>query len=370
MFQVVIGIGILLIVLILFMLFRIGTLLDVVKGSGGKTVTKSNKINASLCLVLLIVGFGSIFAYSYIYFDDYNLPLASEHGVDTDFLFWVTMAITGVVFFITHILLFIFPIQYSYSEKRRALFFPENHKLELIWTILPAIVLSVLIFSGLKVWGEITSKAPDNAEVVEIMGQQFAWTIRYPGSDNRLGGYDFRLISADNKMGVDFTDDGSFDDFSPREIHLPKGTPILFKIRARDVLHSVFAPHFRVKMDAVPGMPTSFHFVPTKTTAEMRVETNNPDFNYELACAEICGRGHFAMRMIIVVDTPEDYEKWKSEQTSLVAQNEALFALVPDGEKELAKVKGKVVLEEVTEEEVSEEIIETEENVEEAQASL
>ncbi|MDH5474236.1 MAG: cytochrome c oxidase subunit II [Cyclobacteriaceae bacterium] len=342
MFQVVIGIGILLVVLILFMLFRIGTLLDVVKGSNQKVVTKSNKVNAALFVVLLVIGFGWIFIYSYVYFDDYNLPLASEHGVETDYMFWVTMAITGVVFLITHILLFIFPIRYSYEENKRALFFPENHKLELIWTIVPAVVLSVLIFKGLQVWGDITSKAPEDAEVVEVMGQQFAWTPRYPGSDNRLGDFDYRLIGDDNKMGVDFTDDGSYDDFIPREIHLPKGKPVLFKIRARDVIHSVYAPHFRVKMDAVPGMPTSFHFVPTKTTAEMRVETGNAEFNYELACAEICGRGHFAMRMIIVVDTPEEYEKWKSEQTSLVAQNEILFNLVPDDKKELAKVKGKV----------------------------
>lgn len=371
MFQVVIGIGILLIVLILFMLFRIGTLLDVVKGTGEKTVTKSNKVNGLLFFVFLVVGFGSIFVYSYVYFDDYNLPLASEHGADTDYLFWVTMVITGVVFFITHILLFVFPMKYSYNEKRKALFFPENHKLELIWTVLPAIVLSVLIFSGLKVWGEITSKAPEDAEVIEILGQQFAWTPRYPGADNKLGEFDYRLISVDNKMGVDFSDDGSYDDFIPREIHLPKGKPVLFKIRARDVIHSVFAPHFRVKMDAVPGMPTSFHFVPTKTTQEMRDETDNQEFNYELACAEICGVGHFAMRMIIVVDTPEDYEKWKSEQMSLVAQNESLFELVPADKKELAKVKGKVeIKEEVATETSEEETIETEENLEEAQASL
>ena len=371
MFQVVIGIGILLIVLILFMLFRIGTLLDIVKGSSSKIVTKSNKVNAMLFLVLLIVGFGSALIYSYVYFDDYNLPLASEHGASTDFLFWVTMAITGVMFIVTHILLFIFPIQYSYSENRKALFYPDNHKLELLWTVVPAIVLSILVFAGLKVWGDVTSKAPEDAEIVEVMGQQFAWVTRYPGDDNRLGEYDFRLISNDNKMGINFSDDGSFDDFMPREIHIPKGKPVLFKIRARDVLHSVYAPHFRLKMDAVPGMPTSFHFVPTKTTAEMRAETNNPEFNYELACAEVCGRGHFAMRLLIVVDTPEDYAKWKAEQKSALAQNEALFELVPADKKELAKIKGKIEEKEVVAPvAVEEENTQTEEILEEAQASL
>lgn len=365
MFQVVIGIGVLLIVLILFMLFRIGTLLDVVKGSGKKIVTRSNKVNGALFVVLLIVGFGSAAVYSYVYFDEYTLPLASEHGVSTDYLFWLTMWVSVFVFVVTHILLFTFPSKYSYDENRKAMFFPENHWLELIWTVVPAIVLAGLVFSGLTVWGDITDKAPEDAEVVEVMGQQFAWVTRYPGADNKLGDYNYQLISDDNKMGVDFTDEQSFDDFLPREIHLPKGKAVLFKIRARDVLHSVYAPHFRVKMDAVPGMPTSFHFVPTKTTQEMRAETGNAEFNYELACAEVCGRGHFAMRLLIIVDTPEDYEKWKSEQKSAIAQNEELYKLVPDNKKELAKVKGQVEVEVAKEESST-----TEGNLEEAQASL
>ena len=86
-------------------------------------------------------------------------------------------------------------------------------------------------------------------------------------------------------------------------------------------MHSVFLPHFRVKMDAVPGMPTQFWFVPTKTTAEMRVMTGNPNFNYELACTEICGRGHYAMRFIVVVDEPADYKKWKASQATFASLN-------------------------------------------------
>ena len=124
----------------------------------------------------------------------------------------------------------------------------------------------------------------------------------------------------------------------PREIHLPKGKPVLLKIRARDVLHSVFLPHFRVKMDAVPGMPTQFWFVPTKTTAEMRAETGNPDFNYELACTEICGRGHFSMRLIVVVDEPAEYEQWKSEQGSFLSKNPDYISKIPEEMRELASI--------------------------------
>ena len=248
------------------------------------------------------------------------------------------MAITGVVFLITHVLLFWFSYRYKYQENKRAYFFPHNDRLEVIWTIVPALVLTVLVISGWQAWSDITSKAPDDAEEVEIMGYQFAWRVRYPGMDNNLGNYDFRLIDAENEFGMDFSDKASFDDFTPRDMVLPKGKPVLLRIRARDVLHSVFAPHFRLKMDAVPGMPTQFWFVPTKTTEEMRIETGNPNFTYEIACTEICGRGHFSMRLQVVVLEPEEYEKWKSEQQPWLANKPDYLAKVPDHLKELATI--------------------------------
>jgi cytochrome c oxidase subunit 2 len=197
--------------------------------------------------------------------------------------------------------------------------------------------------------------------VIEVFGQQFAWFTRYTGKDNKLGDFDYRKIDADNKLGMDLTDENAFDDFIPREIHLPKGQPVLFKIRARDVLHSVYAPHFRLKMDAVPGMPTQFHFVPTKSTAEMRQETGNPEFNYELACTEVCGRGHFSMRLLIVVDEPEDYAKWKAEQTPWLKQNESYLSKVPAELKEVAKIKAGI--------ESTEVVTVTEENTENSEAT-
>lgn len=368
MFQVIIGIGLVLILLILFMIFRISTLLGVVKGSDKKIATRSNKVNAILFALFFIAGFGAFFWYSITYFDDYTLPLASVHGAATDTLFWISIAVTGVVFFITHILLFFFPSMYHYKKERKALFYPDNHKLELIWTVVPAIVLAALVFSGLKVWNDITSAAPEDSEVIEVFGQQFAWFSRYTGNDNKLGDFDYRKIDVDNILGIDLTDENGFDDFIPREIHLPKGQPVLFKIRARDVIHSVFVPHFRLKMDAVPGMPTQFHFVATKTTAEMREETGDPEFNYELACTEVCGRGHFSMRMLIVVDEPEDYAKWKSDQTPWLKQNESYLAKVPENLREVAKIKAGIEAQEVPVE--NEENTNTEENLEESQASL
>lgn len=339
MSNLAIGLGIVLLLAILYLLFRISTLLSVVKGNHTKRVTSSNKINAALFAVFLVVGFGMFFWFSYVDFDNYQLPVASEHGVDYEFMFWITMAVTGIVFVITHILLFIFPYKYQYNENRRALFFPDNNKLEIIWTAVPAVVLALLVFTGWKTWVDITKPAPADAEVVEIMGYQFAWKVRYPGKDGKLGNYDFRMIDSSNEFGMDLTDKSSWDDFVPRTIVLPKDKPVKFEIRAKDVLHSVFVPYFRLKMDAVPGMPTTFSFVPTKTTEEMRIETGNPDFNYELACTEICGRGHFSMKFTIEVVEYDEYKKWYAEQESWLSKNPDQLDKIPDNLKELALIK-------------------------------
>ena len=339
MLTFVIAIGVILIIAILLTIFRIQTLVSVAKSSEKKTkAPEGNNTNALIFLLFLVGSFILMFWYSIKEFDNYQLPVASEHGVVTDQLFWVTMAVTGVVFLITHILLFWFSYKFKYQENKRAYFFPHNDRLEVIWTIVPALVLTVLVITGWQAWSDITSKAPDDAEEVEVMGYQFAWRVRYPGMDNNLGNYDFRLIDAENEFGMDFSDRASFDDFTPRDMVLPKGKPVLLRIRARDVLHSVFAPHFRLKMDAVPGMPTQFWFVPTKTTEEMRVETGNPDFTYEIACTEICGRGHFSMRLQVVVLEPEEYEKWKAEQQPWLANKPDYLAKVPDDLKELATI--------------------------------
>ncbi|MCC5920512.1 MAG: cytochrome c oxidase subunit II [Cyclobacteriaceae bacterium] len=335
MFNLLVGAGVLLVLVILYLLFRIQSLIGIAKKSKNIEST-SNNVNANLFILFLIVGFGAMFYYSYVNFDKYTLPVASEHGPRVDSLFWWTMGITGVAFILTHILLFIFPKMYKYDKNRRAFYYPVNNKLEFLWTVVPFVVLSILIFSGFRAWTDITAKAPDDAEVVEIMGYQFAWSVRYPGNDGKLGNYDFRIIDATNEFGIDFSDANSFDDFTTRKVVIPKGKPVLFKIRARDVLHSVFAPHFRLKMDAVPGMPTSFWFTPTKSTSDMRQETGNENFKYEIACTEICGRGHFSMKLEVEVLEPAQYEEWYASQKSFLDRNEDYLAKVPEKYRDLA----------------------------------
>lgn len=332
----IIAVSVALVLVVLGLLIRTQTLVDLLTGSAKKRVGASNKINAAIFPILFVVGLLLIIWLSVSSQKSFLPEAASQHGVRTDFLFWLNIAIVSTVFIVTHALLFYFPFKYQYSEKRRALFYPENHKLEAIWTAVPAVVLTTLIFSGWKVWSDVMKESPKDAVVVEIVGKQFNWIVRYPGKDLQLGSHNFRKIDALNETGIDFADKNSFDDFISNEVHIPKGQPVLFKIRARDVLHSVFAPHFRVKMDAVPGMPTSFWFVPTKTTEEMRAELNNPDFNFEIACTEVCGRGHFGMRKIIVVHEPEEYQEWFAKQESFLAKNPDYLKNVPDGLKKLA----------------------------------
>ncbi|MBA9079012.1 MULTISPECIES: cytochrome c oxidase subunit II [Rufibacter] len=317
MITIAVALSIILLLVTLYLLFRIQILASIFKGSYRRDVGKSNKVNAVLLLVFFFV-MGGLFIWSFMDAkEDMILPNASVHGIDIDQMFWLTMAVIGIVFVITHILLFVYSYKYQHQDGKRAYFYPHNNKIEIIWTVIPAVVMALLVFSGWKTWAKITSPAPQDAVVVEIMGKQFNWLTRYPGADNKLGVVKHTLITAENEFGIDLTDQNSADDFpgEPSAFHVPKGTPVLLKIRSRDVIHSVFLPHFRVKMDAVPGMPTSFWFIPTKTTAEMQTETGNPDFQYELACTEVCGRGHFAMKTILVVDEPEEYKKWVEAQS-------------------------------------------------------
>lgn len=306
---------VLVLLLVVFgLLFRIQILTAIFSGSTTREIGTSNRVNAVLMLVFMVVG-GGLFFYSFV--DAYpkmNPPIASVHGHAMERMFWTTMIVIGIAFVITQVLLFVYAYKYQHNDNRRAYFFSHNNKIEVIWTIIPAVVMASLIFAGWKAWTRITGPAPKDAVVLEVVGKQFNWFVRYPGRDMKLGVVNYRLIDASNDLGFDLSDKAGLDDFMASEIHVPKGHPVLIKIRSRDVLHAVYMPQFRVQMYAVPGMPTRFWFTPTTTTDEMRARLGNPAFNYELACNQICGLGHNAMKFIIVVDEPDDYQAWYAAQ--------------------------------------------------------
>ena len=270
---------------------------------------------------------------------------ASEHGASLDYLFNITLFFTGIVFVITQILLFYFAWKYRGERGKKALFMPHDNRLEVIWTAIPAVVMTFLVVGGLDAWNEVMADVVPGEEYIEVegTGYQFAWHLRYPGADGKLGTRDYKMTSATNPLGQDWTDPKNVDDIHPSEMYLPVGKKVRVRITARDVLHNFYLPHFRVKMDAVPGMPTYFVFTPKLTTEEYRqnlgvldlngepkypewhepIDPADPEgpkryevFDFELACAELCGEGHYAMRRVVKVVSEGEYEDWLSKQQS------------------------------------------------------
>lgn len=275
--------------------------------------------NDRMTYLVVITGFATIIycAISIVLRKDMFLPVsASEHGVWVDKMINVTFFFTGIVFLITQVLLFAFVFLYRFKRGRKAAYLPENHNVEIVWTVVPAIVLFILVGMGLKNWFKIFKPAPTEAIVIEATAQQFRWTIRYPGADKTLGPRDFTLVNSSNELGVNWNDETSHDDFIAQDIVLPVNKAVLVKIGSLDVLHNFYLPHFRLKMDAVPGIPTKFWFRPTITTDSMRVIVNDPNFDYELACAELCGSAHYNMRKVVKIVKEDEYEEWKAKQSS------------------------------------------------------
>ncbi len=289
--------------------------LELTQTLNGKEVrTKWNKINGIVFLLFGLAFFGLVF-WEFNTHGRQLLPeSASEHGVLTDNLFNITLIVTGIVFVITHILLFYFSFKYKSTGERKAFFYPHNDKLELYWTLIPAIVLAVLVIGGWKTWTNITKPAPVEALTLDVTAKQFGWIVRYPGSDNKLGTKAFKLVNDVNETGVNFNDANAKDDYFTREIYLPVNKPVSFIFGARDVIHSAYMPHFRAQMNCVPGMPTYFWFTPRLTTAQMREKVNDPKFDYILLCAKICGSAHYNMQMKIVVVEEKEYKEWLAQQ--------------------------------------------------------
>ena len=302
---------------------------------------EDNKYNGYLLFAFLVFIYG-ITIFSFSKYGKMVLPMpASEHGVDYDRLMWISFAIIFIVQTITQFLLHYFGYKYRGEKGKKALFYADNDKLELIWTIIPVITLAALILYGLYSWTNIMDINDEGDPlVVELYAQQFNWTARYGGEDNVLGDASARLIDIDkaNILGIDESDPNAVDDIIVKELHLPVGRKVNFYMRSQDVLHSAYMPHFRAQMNCVPGMVTQFSFTPTITTEEMRLqpeiidkvkrtnkiraeraaageENSDPwEFDYVLLCNKICGKSHYNMQMKIIVESEEDFQKWLDSQ--------------------------------------------------------
>ena len=305
-----------------------------------------NNLNGKLMFAFLIFIYG-ITIFSFWSYGDVLLPnSASEHGADYDNLMWISFAIIFFVQTITQALLHYFSYKYRGEKGKKALFYTDNDRLEMIWTIIPVITLAGLILYGLYTWTDImTVEENDEALVVELYAQQFNWKARYAGEDGVLGDANVRFLQdfeGRNLVGIDATDPNGFDDVVVQELHLPVGREVIFKMRSQDVLHSAYMPHFRAQMNCVPGMITEFAFTLNKTTEEMRQDPDvtakvkkinkirvekskelvasgdmalDPyEFDFLLLCNKICGASHYNMQMKIVVETEQEFEEWMNSQ--------------------------------------------------------
>lgn len=301
---------------------------------------KDNRLNARLMLIFLIAFMWFFVWQIYRFGGDRILPVsASEHGVKIDWLLNVNYAIVIFVFVLTNIFLFVFAWKYYGRDKVKATYYLHNNRLEMIWTVIPAIGLAFIIVFGLKYWNEIMARENDPDPIkVELYVKQFDWTARYAGKDQKFGIDDYMQIDGSNPVGLDTNDANCKDDILVKnEFHIPKGKEVVFQFRSRDVIHSAYMPHFRAQMNCVPGQVTAFRFKPTITTADMRKDPQimrNIDeinairvkrgddpivFDYVLLCNKICGASHYNMQMKIVVDEQKDYDAWIAKQKTFKA---------------------------------------------------
>ena len=240
----------------------------------------------------------------------YWSPEAATVGakkIDTllNFIFYLTAA----VFILTQGVYIYYLVKYRKRPGSRAYYSHGNNKLEIIWTAIPtAIFLGLVIYSN-RLWSELHSPAPEDSVKVDVVSYQFGWDMRYAGADGQLGKVDVSTYSVDNKFGLVPDDGAGDDDFSSTELVIPVNKPVHIYLHSRDVIHSFYVPQFRLYQAAVPGRTIAWvWFEPTRTG------------NFELACSQICGSGHYNMKAPIRVVTQEEFEKWQAGKIEAKAE--------------------------------------------------
>ena len=338
------------IVLIFVVIFQIAKASEYVSILKGEEASRqqNNKINGFLMVAFLVLGFIGIYVCNEFYYGKTQMAqgAASIQGQKVDEMLFVTLIITGIVFVITQVLLFWFAYKYQEDTNRKVFFFAHSTKLELIWTAIPAIALTVLVVFGLRNWFFFTGEPPKNAMVVEVTGKQFGWIFRYSGKDAIFGKKYYKNIDpATNSVGIVWDDKYAQDDIlTEQTMYVVKGTPVKLILGSRDVIHDVGLTHFRLKMDAVPGIPTTMWFTPIYTTKEMQEKTDNPNFQYEISCDQMCGNGHYSMKGIIQVVDQEEYDLWMAKQkpqyfTAFPDKDPTAAPVVTDTTAKMAVVK-------------------------------
>jgi cytochrome c oxidase subunit 2 len=268
----------------------------------------------AIALILLVVGTVLFHFLSPWWFT----PIASNWQMMDDTVH-VTFWVTGIVFVAVNAFLAYAVIRYRHrKDGPKAHYEPENRKLEWWLTVVTSVGIAAMLAPGLSVWAKFVT-VPDDASVIEVLGQQWNWSYRLPGADAKLGKTDIGLVSLDNPFGMDSRDPAGQDDLlvPNSELHVPLDKPVKIVLRSKDVNHQFAVPQFRVKMDMVPGMVTYFWFTPTRTG------------EFDALCEQLCGTAHFAMRGRVVVDEQAKFDQWMAQQATF-AQTQA--AMTGDAE--------------------------------------
>ena len=260
-----------------------------------------------------------------------GLPLAaSAHAAEVDHTM-VLVHVLMAALFVGWILFFLFAL-YRFRRKNnpvadyRGVTSHTSSYLEVGVAIVEAVLL---IGFSIPLWAKRVDAFPkeSDAVVVRVVGEQFAWNIHYPGPDGKFGKTDIKLIDLQtNPLGLDRTDPDAKDDITTvNQLHLPVGKPAIVKLSSKDVIHSFNLTEFRVKQDAIPGVMIPLWFVPTITTDDMRKRLGQDDFVYEIACAQLCGLGHYSMRGYVTIDTPETFQTWLDEEGKKLSSEDAAW---------------------------------------------
>ena len=263
-----------------------------------------------LCTALLLLA-GSFDALAEVRERNlYWAPEAATVGakkVDTllNFIFYLT----ATVFVLTQTVYIYYLVKYRKRPGSKAYYSHGNNKLEIIWTAIPtAIFLGLVIYSN-RLWAELHSPPPEDSVKVDVVSYQFGWDMRYAGADGQLGKVDVHSYSVDNKFGLVPDDAAGDDDFSSTELVIPVNKPVHIYLHSRDVIHSFYVPEFRLYQAAVPGRTIAWvWFEPTRTG------------NFELACSQICGSGHYNMKAPIRVVSQEEFDKWQAGKIAAKAE--------------------------------------------------
>ena len=265
----------------------------------------SKGLGTFLAITVWLLGIGIVILGARKYLP----PVASEHGVGIDSMLIYLLFATGGLVIIGHLVLGYFIFRSSHADEVD----PElpSAKAQRTWSVVPAIAMTLIAEGGVLVLGIpvfsqlYTQEPPEDAVVVEVTGEQFTWTVRYPGPDGEFGRTEPALISTENGLGLDMTDPASADDVQELAlIYVPVNRAVLIKLKAKDVLHSFYLPNHRIKQDAVPGMTIDVWFTPTQ------------EGEFELACAELCGFGHYQMRGFLNVVSQQEFDQWLADKAA------------------------------------------------------